>query len=172
MFVLTGTVSADENMTLIESESSIKFLGTKPDGKEQPGGFKNFKVNVKLDSKNRAASTISIEIDAKSIFTKDEKLTNHLKSPDFFDVRKFPTITFKATKIEVGDLPAKATITGQWNMLGKAVEIKVPTQVQSNEKGLNMIASFKIDRTKWGMDYGKGKIHDEVKVDVKFVLKR
>ena len=88
LFVLTGTVSADENMTLIESESSIKFLGTKPDGKEQPGGFKNFKVNVKLDSKNRAASTISIEIDAKSIFTKDEKLTNHLKSPDFFDVRK------------------------------------------------------------------------------------
>ena len=171
LVALPGTVSASESMTLIESESSIKFLGTKPDGKEQPGGFKNFKVNVNFDSKNRAASTISIEIDAKSIFTKDEKLTNHLKSPDFFDVRKFPKITFKSMRIAFGDVPGKGTITGQWNMLGKVVEIDVPTQVQSTEKGLNMIASFKIDRTKWGMNYGKGKIHDAVKVDVKFVLK-
>ena len=171
LFTFTGTASAGNNMMLIESESSINFLGTKPDGKEQPGGFKNFKVNVNFDSKNRAASTISIEIDAKSIFTKDEKLTNHLKSPDFFDVRKFPKITFKSMKIAFGDVPGKGTITGQWNMLGKVVEIDVPTQVQSTEKGLNMIASFKIDRTKWGMTYGKGKIHDAVKVDVKFVLK-
>ena len=172
LVALPGTVSASESMTLIESESSIKFLGTKPDGKEQPGGFKKFKVNFNADSNDRAASTISIEIDVKSIFTKDEKLTNHLKSPDFFDVRKFPTITFKSTKIELGDDPGKGTITGQWKMLGKTAEIAVPTQVQSTEKGLIMVASFKIDRTKWGMDYGKGKIHDEVKVDVKFVLKR
>ena len=60
---LPGAVSAGENMTLVESESSIKFLGTKPDGTEQPGGFKKFKVDFNADSNDRAASTISNQIE-------------------------------------------------------------------------------------------------------------
>ncbi|MEM8668962.1 MAG: YceI family protein [Planctomycetota bacterium] len=167
-----SSVSAGEDMTLVTSESSIKFLGTKPDGTKQPGGFKKFEVKANADFEDPNASTISIEIDVKSIFSKDKKLTNHLMSPDFFDVRKYPKITFESTDVEINADHTVAKITGQWKMLGKAVEIEIPTQCTPTGQGLDMVASFKIDRTKWGMDYGKGKIDDDVKVDVKFVLKR
>ncbi len=45
-------------------------------------------------------SSLNIDIDADSLFSDNEMLTNHLKNPDFFDVRKYPTITFESTSIE------------------------------------------------------------------------
>ena len=170
LLVLAGTVSAGEKMTADPDKSSIKFLGTKPDGKTQPGGFKTFTVDANVDFNAPNESTISIEIETKSIYSQDEKLTNHLKNPDFFNVRKYPKVTFKSTKVEVDH--EKTSITGQWTMLGKSVEIKIPAEVTPTDRGLDMVASFKIDRTKWGMNYGEGKIDKDVKVDVKFALTR
>ena len=93
-----------------------------------------------------------------------EKLTAHLKNPDFFDVKKYPTIKFESTKIEVAE--RKATITGKMTMLDKTVEVVIPTENELSDTSLKVVAEFKIDRTKWGMNYGKGKIDDEVAMTV------
>src|SRR6185369_8538514 len=63
------------------------------------GEFDKVSGTVNFDPANPAASTIDASIDVASISTRDEQRDAHLKSPDFFDVEKFPVITFKSKKV-------------------------------------------------------------------------
>jgi len=164
-----GSASAADIIKLDAEKSKVGFVGTKTDGKHA-GGFKKFKADAMADYENPAAGTLEITIDATSLWSDDEKLTNHLKNPDFFDVRKYPTIVFKATKITADEESAK--LTGQLTMLGKTVEVTVPAKVEANDEDITLTTEFKIDRTKWGMNYGEGKIDNEVAISAVLVFDR
>ncbi len=146
-----------------KEKSKINFVGKKSDGMHT-GGFKDFKSELKIDLESHDKSSIIVEIMTESLWADDEKLAAHLKNPDFFDVKKYPKIKFESTKIEVNE--NKATITGKMTMLDKTVEIKIPTTNELSDTSLKVVADFKIDRTKWGMNYGKGKVDDEVELKV------
>ncbi|HVY26548.1 MAG TPA: YceI family protein [Polyangiaceae bacterium] len=63
------------------------------------GRFKEATAKIALDDADLTKSQVSVDINAASIDTGDAKRDDHLKSPDFFDVKKFPKLTFKSTKI-------------------------------------------------------------------------
>lgn len=63
------------------------------------GRFKEATASIKLDDADLTKSQVSVDINATSIDTGDAKRDEHLKSPDFFDAKKFPKLTFKSTKI-------------------------------------------------------------------------
>jgi len=63
------------------------------------GRFREASAKVSLDDADLTKSQVSVDINAASIDTGDGKRDDHLKSPDFFDVKKFPKLTFKSTKI-------------------------------------------------------------------------
>src|SRR5215510_5739323 len=72
---------------------------------------------VNLDDKDLARSTAEATIDTTTINTREPKRDNHLKSADFFDVEKFPTITFKSTSFKkVG--PEKYKVAGDLTIHG------------------------------------------------------
>ena len=64
-----------------------------------PGKFNKFEGTIQLDEKNWANSSVNATIDASSVDTNAEKRDNHLRTADFFDVEKYPTLTFKSTKV-------------------------------------------------------------------------
>jgi len=165
----SGFAGAADILKLDAEKSKIGFVGTKPDGKHV-GGFKKFKADAMADYENPAAGTLEITIDTTSLWSDDEKLTNHLKNPDFFDVRKYPTIVFKATKITADEESAK--LTGQMTMLGKTVEVTVPAKVDVTDEAITLTSDLKIDRTQWGMNYGAGKIDNEVAISAVLVFDR
>ena len=101
------------------------------------GEFGKLSGTVEYDAKAPASAKVDISIDAASIDTRDPKRDGHLKNPDFFDVAKFPTLTFKSKAVRnvtkagfdlVGDLTMhgvtkevvlkvegpSAAITGPW----------------------------------------------------------
>ena len=171
----TASVRADE-LKLEKKDSKITFVGGKPDGTTHEGGFKEFEATVNADFENPTNSSLNITIKTASLWADDEKLANHLKSPDFFGVRKHPAITFESMEIvpkesdqEDGGL---ATIKGNLHMLGKKVAVDIPVQASVTEESIDLTAEFEIDRTQWGMTYGKGKINNEVKISVRFKMKR
>ena len=81
------------------------------------GRFNDFSGTILLDEQNLANSSVEAVIQAASIFTANEKRDKHLRSPDFFAVDSFPTITFKSTKVS-GTPGGKLTIEGNLTVRG------------------------------------------------------
>lgn len=172
MLVATaGIVQAAETLKLDSDASKIEFVGKKADGKHN-GGFKKFTAEAVADFEEPTNGSLQIDIDTASLWSDDDKLTNHLKNPDFFDVRKYPKITFTSTGLVHDDEEGKATIIGDMTLLGKTVQIKIPCTVKTNEKTVAVNADFVIDRTQWGMTYGEGKVNNDVDVKAHLVFQR
>jgi polyisoprenoid-binding protein YceI len=66
-----------------------------------PGRFNSFQGTITYDAEKPAASNVQVTIDAASLDTKNEKRDGHLKSADFFDVEKFPTLSFTSKSVTV-----------------------------------------------------------------------
>lgn len=161
--------SFGQTMKADKEKSKIEFVGKKPDGKHT-GGFKDILAEAKVDMESPEKSSLTIEIKTESLFSDNEMLTQHLRGPDFFDIKKYPTIKFESTKIEVNG--EEGTITGKLTLLGKTEEIKVPMKAEVSEKALKVIGEFKIDRTKFGMTFKAGMIENEVPIKAELVFPR
>jgi polyisoprenoid-binding protein YceI len=81
------------------------------------GLFTDFDAKLDFDPKAPAKSALDVSVNLNGIDTTNPKLDTHLKSADFFDVAKYPTATFTATRVEVTG-PAKGRITGDLTLHG------------------------------------------------------
>jgi polyisoprenoid-binding protein YceI len=86
------------------------------------GAFERFSGTVELDEANPAASKIAVRIDAASIDTREEKRDAHLRSADFFDVEKYPELTFESTNIEKVE-DERYRVTGALTIHGVTKEV-------------------------------------------------
>jgi polyisoprenoid-binding protein YceI len=91
------------------------------------GQFSRIGGTIFFDPLNRNNSSIELSIDATSIFTGIQKRDDHLKSADFFDVDKYPTISFMSTRIN-GVNGNKADVTGDLTLHGITRRITVPVE--------------------------------------------
>src|SRR6478609_2749809 len=64
------------------------------------GTFKQWSGKVELDEADPTRSRVEVQIEASSIDTQEAQRDSHLRSPDFLDTEKFPTLTFKSTAVE------------------------------------------------------------------------
>ena len=170
---VAAPLSAAETYKIVGEKSKVDFVGKKPDG-EHKGGFKKVAGEAQVDHESPEKGSIKMEIDTTSIWSDNNMLTEHLKNADFFNIRKFPKITFESTKVEISG-EGEGTITGKLTMLDKTVETKVPVKASLNDDGgIQLVATFKIDRSKWGMVYGveNGKINKEVELTATILLKK
>jgi polyisoprenoid-binding protein YceI len=152
-----STVAADEKYALSGDNTKVQFIGTKSDGKHE-GGFK--KLTGAAVVEDGAPKKLEVEIDVESIYTDAEKLTAHLKSPDFFAAKTHPKSKFVSTKIEKST--AGYSVTGDLTLVGKTKSITFPATASVEGGKLTLKSKFKINRTDFGMTYGAGKIDDEV----------
>jgi polyisoprenoid-binding protein YceI len=123
------------------------------------GEFTKTTGKVVLDEANITRSTVEATIDIASVSTREEKRDTHLKSPEFFDAAKFPTMTFKSTKVEKHGDGLK--VTGDLTMHGvtKPVVLDVtgPTKEIKDPWGLarrGVSATGKVNRKDFGVSYG------------------
>lgn len=148
------------------------------------GEFHGLKGTLILDEKDITKSTVEVTIDANSVETREPNRDAHLKSPDFFDVAKYPTLTFKSTKVEqvsagqlkvTGDLTIRG-VTKQvvLNVEGPRAPIKDPMGMQRTA----VSATAKINRQDFGvswnktLDSGGVVVSDDVRItlDVEMVI--
>jgi polyisoprenoid-binding protein YceI len=86
------------------------------------GSFSGAKGTIVFDPDNLGASSLKAEIDVSSINTNDPKRDEHLRSPDFFDVSKYPTMTFVSRKIQKED-DDEYKLTGDLTIHGVTKEV-------------------------------------------------
>ena len=140
-----------------------------------PGRFRDFDGLIKYDRQNPAASSVEFTVKAASIDTANNDRDEHLRSKDFFEVEKFPTLSFTSTKV-VPKGENELEVTGNFTMHGVTRQITIPVEVLGfaktprGEKG-GFETSFKVNRKEYGitwnnmMDSGPV-LGDEVKVSI------
>lgn len=133
------------------------------------GMFRDVKGSVIVNEANPAQSSISIEVDANSVYTANEQRDNHLRSPDFFNTRQFPTIRFASTEVRkvnatTGQVKGNLTIRGVTRPITANV---VLTGRGKNQQGRDIIGfetTFTIRRSEFGIRYGLPGLGDEVRI--------
>jgi polyisoprenoid-binding protein YceI len=125
------------------------------------GEFQKVSGSVFLDENDLTQSSVNVNIDPASINTRDAKRDGHLKSPDFFDVQKFPTLTFKSTKVEKAK-SGKLKVTGDLTLHGVTrpvtLEVDSIAKAQKNPWGQwvrGISATGKINRKDFGLNWNQ-----------------
>jgi len=122
------------------------------------GSFNNFNVNLEADNDQLANAKIDFEAHTNSVSTNNEQRDGHLKSPEFFDAEKFPTITFKSTGF-TPNANGEQKLKGDLTIKGvtKPVELNVEFGGIGKDPWGNTKAGFtvngKINRTDFGLNW-------------------
>jgi len=126
-----------------------------------------------LDEADPTKSSFAVELQVGSVDTGNEKRDAHLKSPDFFNAKQYPTITFKSTAVKKGEGNLLA-VTGDLTLHGvtKAVTVSVePTGTGEFPKGTKRAgieATVTVKMTDFEMKAMPGMLSDEVRIVVSF----
>jgi polyisoprenoid-binding protein YceI len=114
---------------------------------------------VEIDPDEVANSRVEVSIDASSIRTRDAQRDAHLKSPDFFDVEKFPTLSFVSTRVtrkDDGELAVEGNLTIHGVTRKVVFEVEGPSQPAKDPWGnvrIGWSASTKINRKDFGLNW-------------------
>jgi polyisoprenoid-binding protein YceI len=147
------------------------------------GEFTSIKGTLHLDSSDVTKSTIEAIIDAASINTREPQRDAHLKSADFFDVEKFPNITFKSgrvTKKANGQFAVEGDLTIHGVTRKVTLDVEAPSAPQKDPWGgtrIGLEASTRTNRKDFGLNWnaaleaGGFMVGDEatITLDVEFV---
>lgn len=183
---LFATYAFAENYSLDTKESKIMWKATKKvmGGHHGTVNVKEGSVNVNEKNEVTAGTVIA---DMSTIASEDlaadkdshTKFVGHLSSPDFFDVKKYPTSKFDLKSIEKkgADHIAKGDLT----FIGQTHPIEFPITMTVDKGVAKGQGTAKIDRTKWGLKYGSGSflklpadkiINDEFELSFNLVAKK
>jgi len=131
------------------------------------GTFDKIGGSITVDSAKPENSKVSIEIDMGSVGTRNKGRDDHLRGPDFFDVKQFPTAKFESKSVtKDGDKGFK--VVGDLTLHGTTKSITIPMEQSGTGKGregealIGFHGTFKIKRGEYGISYGPDALGDEV----------
>ncbi|HEU4712382.1 MAG TPA: YceI family protein [Pyrinomonadaceae bacterium] len=154
-----------QKYTITPATSKVEFIGSKVTGSHN-GSFEKFNGEIAYVNNDPTKSHVHITIDTTSVKTDDPKLTEHLKTADFFDVAKFPEATFTSTEIKPGgEKGASHTVTGNLKLHGVTKAITFPATIAVAGDTATVDANFAINRKDFGINYAgalDNAIRDEV----------
>jgi polyisoprenoid-binding protein YceI len=144
------------------------------------GKFTDFDVQINYDEADITKSSVNATIKAASIDTGVENRDKHLRNPDFFDVEKYPDITFQSKRVEKKG--NKLTAFGTFTMHGVSKEIAIPFTVTgkfkdpaSGNESMGFAANLTLNRQDYGISF-KNKnnptfLGDEVEIELSLITR-
>jgi polyisoprenoid-binding protein YceI len=149
---MTGTYNLDK------AHSSIGFRVKHFGLVDVPGYFRDFTGTIVYDAKDMKKSSVNFSAKTTSVDTGVDARDNHLRTADFFEVEKFPEMTFKSTKVEKKG--KDWLVTGDLTMKGVTKQISFPFTVvgfKKDAKGgvkMGVTAETSLNRRDFGVNYG------------------
>ncbi|MBK6726210.1 MAG: YceI family protein [Xanthomonadales bacterium] len=165
-------LAAAERYEFDKAHTSILFFVEHLGLSEVQGEFRAFEGELSVDPDDLAQSSVNVAIDAASIDMDVEKLNEHLKSRDFFDIANHPKLTFKSGKVEVRGENA-LMVTGDLTLLGVTRSVTLDVKLKrvaahpfAKRPALGFHAEATIQRSDFGMNYIVGSVADVVRIRI------
>lgn len=170
---LTAPPAADPVQWTIDPVHSEVMFRIRHFVSKVPGTFTQWAGTITADPANLAAGSVEVTIQSASINTGNERRDKHLKSPDFFAVDSFPTITFKSTKVELSGSDLK--VTGSLTIRGVAKTVVLKGEYGGTAKGpdgkqrIGFTATTRVNRLDYGVKWnmlaeGSNMLGDDVDI--------
>jgi len=167
--VSSSPATAGQKYAISPDTSKIEFVASKVTGSHH-GSFKKFSGAIDFNGQPEN-SRVTINIETSSVDTDTPKLTEHLQTPDFFDVAKFPQATFVSTEIRTGgEKGATHTVIGNLTLHGVTKSISFPATIVVAPDGITVDSTFSINRKDFGINFAGASdnlIRDEVVLTLK-----
>ncbi|KAA0578521.1 YceI family protein [Azospirillum sp. B21] len=167
---LTPAFAAPVSYKIDPAHTAVAFIVNHIGFSNVIGRFNTVGGDISFDKDAVEKSTVNVTIDATSIDTNHAKRDEHLRSPDFFNAKEFPKLTFKSTRIEkTGDKTGK--LHGDLTMLG--VTKPVVLDITFNKDGVSPASKLEtagfsargtVKRTDFGMKYGAPAVGDDIQL--------
>jgi polyisoprenoid-binding protein YceI len=148
------------------------------------GHFTKWTADLAFDPADPSKDAVNVSIDVGSIDTREAQRDGHLKSPDFLDAEKYPTITYKSTKVErAGD--KKYAVTGDLTIHGVTKPVKLDVEELGGGKDpwgnqrVAFQAKTRVDRGEFGLKWNQaletGGVlvgeHIDIEIDIEAIAK-
>lgn len=156
--LFAGSAFSADKLVIDPDHTYIGFSVTHMMVSHVKGKFKDFTGTFIVDEKDPSKCTADVAIQVASISTDNEKRDAHLKSADFFDAEKFPTITFKAKGVK--KTKKGYVTTGTLTIHGVSKEVKIPFTMQKivdpmGKTRVGIEGGLTINRLDYGVKYNK-----------------
>ena len=159
-----ATAAQGQKYLITPQNSKVEFTGSKVTGKHE-GSFGDFSGQIDYAG-NPEQSRVNITMKTDSLTTDTPDLTKHLKTPDFFDVAKFPEASFVSTSIKPGgEKGASHTITGNLTLHGVTKAVTFPATISVTPDVATVDSTFSINRKDFGINYA-GQADNLIRDDV------
>jgi polyisoprenoid-binding protein YceI len=165
-FVLSA--NAADTFKVDQYHSSVLFSVQHLGVSNLYGRFNDISGTVVFDKDNPSKSSVELSVPVESLDTHFPKRDQSLKSPDYFDAKQFPTLTFKSTKVEGSGDTFK--VSGDFTVHGVTKPLTVDFKKVGEGKGLQGEARaggetrFTIKRSDFGMNFMQGAVGDEITI--------
>jgi len=142
------------------SHSTIAFSVRHMVVSKTRGRFNKWSGQLRFDAENPAASSVAVDIDPASLDTGDAQRDAHLRSPDFFDVEKHATASFRSSKVEVAG-EDRYRVTGNLTVHGITQPVVLDVTYEGSGKDpwggerAGFSATTTIDRKHFGLEWNK-----------------
>ncbi len=167
---LSGLTMWSTSYTFVPSEADIKFK-IKNMGFTVGGTFSGLEGAVQFNPEALEESQVYATVDVRTINTKVKKRDTHLLSADFFEVEKYPKITFQSTRFEV-DQNGSFLVTGDFTIKQTTKSVTIPFNFEKTDFGDTFSGNFTINRQEFEVGGDGMMMGDVVKIFFKLPVLR
>ena len=152
--------SSKQQWAFDQMHSSVNFTVRHMVVSKVRGRFAKWDGTLAMDEKDPSGGSVDVAIDAASIDTGVDQRDGHLRSPDFFDVERYPTITYRSTRVEKAGAGA-LKVTGDLTMHGVTRPVVLDVEYAGSTKDpwggerAGFSARAQIDRKDFGLTYNQ-----------------
>lgn len=139
-------------LALTPENTSLTFVGSKVTASHD-GGWEQFSGTLATADGQPAGGSVELTFQMATIFADRDRLTQHLRSDDFFDVANHPTASFTSTSVVAAEAANTYTVTGDLVIKGVTKTISFPATIEVVGDQISASAEFAINRQDWGINY-------------------
>lgn len=169
--LLVTIISFGQTYTPTDAGSKVHFV-VKNFGINTGGSFDGLAGSITFDPADLSGSSFNVTVDAKTVDTDIEARDNHLRKAEYFDVEKYPKISFRSTKITATNKEGYLYMFGVITIKNVSKEISFPFTQTSKDGGILFKGDFKLNRREFGVGGSSFSLSDDVSIELSIFARK
>lgn len=169
--LFSAAITFGQSYTPTDAGSKVRFV-IKNFGINTGGTFEGLAGSIVFDPAQLSTAAFNVSVDSKTVDTDMEARDNHLRKEEYFDVEKYPKLTFKSTKITTTNKPDYLFMYGVITIKNVSKEISFPFSQKAKDGGILFEGEFKLNRRDFGVGGKSFSMSDELTVELSIFAKK